>query len=102
MGEITLAHYVGLAVVLFFIGVLGVLSRKNALIVLMSIELMLNAVNLAFAAFARHWLQADGHVIVFFVISIAAVEAAIGLAILVGVFRIRETIDLDDLSALNE
>jgi NADH-quinone oxidoreductase subunit K len=102
VGEITLAHYVGLAVVLFFIGAIGVLSRKNALIVFMSIELMLNAVNLAFVAFARHWGRVDGHVIVFFVIAIAAVEAAVGLAILVEIFRIRETVDLDDMSALNE
>ncbi len=102
MGTITLGHYVGLAVVLFFIGACGVLARKNALIVFMSIELMLNAVNLAFAAFARHWLSVDGQVIVFFVIAIAAVEAAVGLAILVEIFRLRATVDLDDLSALNE
>ena len=102
MGEITLAHYVGLAVVLFFIGALGVLSRKNALIVFMSIELMLNAVNLAFAAFARRWAAMDAHAIVFFVIAIAAVEAAVGLAILVGIFRRRETVDLEDMSALSE
>ena len=102
MGAVTLSHYVGLAVVLFFIGALGVLSRKNALIVLMSIELQLNAVNLAFAAFARRWLEVDAHVIVIFVIAIAAVEAAIGLAILVGIFRRRQTVDLDDMTALNE
>ena len=102
MGTITLGHYVGLAVVLFFIGTLGVLSRKNALMVLMSIELMLNAVNLAFAAFARRWLQVDAHVVVIFVIAIAAIEAAIGLAILVGIFRNRQTVDLEDMTALNE
>ncbi|MBD3163007.1 MAG: NADH-quinone oxidoreductase subunit NuoK [Candidatus Eisenbacteria bacterium] len=102
MGEVTLGHYIGLSVVLFFIGALGVLSRKNALIVLMSIELMLNAANLAFAAFARRWGQVDGHVVVIFVIAIAAVEAAIGLAILVGIFRNRQTVDLDDMTALNE
>ncbi len=102
MGEITLAHYVGLAIVLFFIGGLGVLSRKNAIIAFISIELMLNAVNLAFVAFARYWLNAGGHVIVFFVIAIAAAEAAVGLAILVEIFRLRETVDLDDMSALNE
>lgn len=102
MGSITLGHYIGLAVVLFFIGTLGVLGRKNALIVFMSIELQLNAVNLAFAAFARAYLKMDAHVIVFFVIAVAAVEAAVGLAILVGIFRSRETVDLDDMTALNE
>ena len=99
---ITLGHYVGLAVVLFFIGTLGVLSRRNALIVFMSIELQLNAVNLAFAAFARAWLKMDAHVIIFFVIAIAAVEAAVGLAILVEVFRNRQTVDLDVMTSLNE
>ena len=102
MGEITLGHYLGLSIVLFFIGALGVLSRRNALIVLMSIELMLNAANLSFAAFARRWGEVDGHVIVVFVIAIAAVEAAIGLAILVGIFRNRQTVDLEDMTALNE
>jgi NADH-quinone oxidoreductase subunit K len=102
MGPVTLGHYVGLAIVLFFIGALGVLSRKNALIVLMSIELMLNAANLAFAAFARRWMEADAHVVVVFVIAIAAVEAAVGLAILVGIFRSRQTVDLDEMTALNE
>lgn len=102
MATITLTHYVGLAIVLFFIGALGVLSRKNALIVLMSIELMLNAANLAFAAFARRWMEVDAHVVVIFVIAIAAVEAAVGLAILVGIFRSRQTVDLDDMTALNE
>jgi NADH-quinone oxidoreductase subunit K len=102
MGAITLGHYVGLAIILFFVGALGVLSRKNALIVFMSIELMLNAVNLAFAAFARHWLGTDGHVIVFFVIAIAAVEAAVGLAILVEIYRLRQTVDLGEVSTLKE
>jgi NADH-quinone oxidoreductase subunit K len=102
MGTITLEHYVGLSVVLFFLGALGVLSRKNALIVLMSIELMLNAVNLAFVAFSRRWGSMDGHVVVIFVIAIAAVEAAVGLAILVEIFRHRKTMDLDDITALNE
>lgn len=102
MGAITLGHYVGLAIVLFFIGAWGVLSRRNALIVLMSIELQLNAANLALAAFARRWLEVDGHVIVIFVMAIAAVEAAIGLAILVGIYRNRQTVDLEDMTALNE
>jgi NADH-quinone oxidoreductase subunit K len=102
MSPIPLGHFVGLAIVLFFVGALGVLSRKNALIVFMSVELMLNAVNLAFAAFARHWRNADGHVIVFFVIAIAAVEAAVGLAILVEIHRLRRSVDLGDMSSLKE
>lgn len=100
--QITLGHYLGLAVVLFFIGTLGVLSRRNALIVFMSIELQLNAVNLALAAFARYWARVDAHVIVFFVIAIAAVEAAVGLAVLVGIFRARRTVDLDDMTVMKE
>ena len=102
MGTITLGHYIGLAVVLFFLGALGVLSRKNALIVFMSIELQLNAVNLALVAFARRWAAVEGHVIAFFVIAVAAVEAAVGLAILVGIFHARQTVDLDDMTTLNE
>ena len=99
---ITLGHYVALAVVLFFIGTLGVLSRRNALIVFMSIELQLNAVNLALAAFARYWMRAEAHVIVLFVIAIAAVEAAVGLAVLVGIFRSRRTVDLEDMTVMSE
>jgi len=102
LSTITLGHYVGLAVVLFFIGTLGVLSRRNALIVFMSIELQLNAVNLVLVSFARYWTRADAHVIVFFVIAIAAVEAAIGLAVLVGIFRARRTVDLDDITVMKE
>jgi len=99
---VSLGHFVALSIVLFFMGAVGVLSRKNALIVLMSIELMLNAANLAIAAFARYWLQADGQVIVFFVIAIAAVEAAIGLAILVEIFRLRRSVDLEAMSSMRE
>lgn len=102
MPPVTLGHFVALSIVLFFLGALGVLSRKNALIVLMSIELMLNAVNLAVAAFTRYWLHVDGHVIVFFVIAIAAVEAAVGLAILVEIFRLRRTVDLEGISSMRE
>ena len=102
MTPLTLGHYVGLSVVLFLIGTLGVLCRRNALIVFMSIELQLNAVNLAFAAFARFWLKSQAHAIVFFVIAIAAVEAAVGLAILVGIFRAKRTVDLADMTVLNE
>jgi NADH-quinone oxidoreductase subunit K len=102
MGEIGIGHYVSLSVVLFFIGSVGVLGRRNALTVLMSIELMLNAVNLALIAFSRQWGNHDGQMIAFFVIAVAAVEAAVGLAILVAIYRLRQTTNLDDLSTLNE
>ena len=102
MGEIGLNHFLGLSAVLFFVGVLGFLGRKNAITVFMSLELQLNAVNLALVAGARWWANLDGQITAFFVIAVAAVEAAVGLAILIAVNRTRETVDLDDLSALNE
>ena len=79
--------YIILSLILFSIGVVGVLIRRNAIIIFMCIELMLNAVNLSFVAFARYFNDANGQVIVFFVMAIAAAEAAIGLAIAVSVFR---------------
>ncbi len=102
MGEIGLAHYLGLAAVLFFTGGLGFLGRKNAVTVFMCLELQLNAVNLALVAAARFWGNLDGQVVAFFVIAVAAVEAAVGLAILIAVNRARASVSLDDLSALNE
>jgi NADH-quinone oxidoreductase subunit K len=102
MGEITLGHYLGLSVVLFFLGVLGFLTRRNAITVFMALELQLNAVNLALVAAARWWGNLDGQVVAFFVIAVAAVEAAVGLAILIAVNRTRDTVNLDDLSVLNE
>ena len=87
---------------IFFLCVLGFLGRRNALTVFMSLELMLNAVNLALVAGARWWGNLDGQVIAFFVIAVAAVEAAVGLAILIAVTRARNTVNLDDLSVLNE
>jgi NADH-quinone oxidoreductase subunit K len=102
MGGIDLGHYLGLSVVLFFIGTLGFLGRRNAIIVLMALEIQLNAVNLALVAAARYWGNLEGQVVAFFVIAVAAVEAAVGLAILIAVHRSRRTIDLDDLSTLSE
>jgi len=102
MGAIGLHHYLGLSVVLFFLGVLGFLGRRGAITVLMSLELQLNAVNLAFLAAARHWGNLDGQMVAFFVIAVAAVEAAVGLAILIAVYRSKGSADLDDLSMLNE
>jgi NADH-quinone oxidoreductase subunit K len=92
--------YVSLASVIFFIGVAGVLVRRNPLIMLMSIELMFNAANLLFIAFARSWLSNAGHIFAFLVITVAAAEAAIGLAIVVTVFRSQKNVDVDEVRAL--
>lgn len=86
-----------LALVLFVLGALGVLLRRNAILVFMSVELMLNAANLALVAFASHWGSLDGHLFVFFVITVAAAEVAVGLALIVTIFRTKNTIDIDEL-----
>jgi len=100
MSEIGVGHYITLSAVLFTIGVIGVLTRKNAIIVFMSIEIMLNAANLVFVAVARHLQSMDGQVIVFFVMTVAAAEAAVGLAIILASFRNRVTLNAEDLSSL--
>ena len=100
--EVTPQHYLALSAVLFGLGTLGVLVRRNALVVLMCIELMLNGGNLAVVAIARRHGDAYGHIIVFVVMAIAAAEAAVGLAIILGVFRSRQTIDLDELDLLRD
>ncbi|HUG01999.1 MAG TPA: NADH-quinone oxidoreductase subunit NuoK [Longimicrobiales bacterium] len=92
-------HSLILAAFLFVIGVAGVLVRRNAIIVFMCVELMLNAANLAFIAFSRT-LGVDGQVFVFFVISVAAAEAAVGLAIIISIFRLRESVDLERFNIL--
>jgi NADH-quinone oxidoreductase subunit K len=92
--------YLALSAVLFTLGAAGVLVRRNALIVFMSVELMLNSVNLAFVTFARQHLSIDGQVIVFFVLVVAAVEVVVGLALIVEIFRSRETVDIDDVDLL--
>ncbi|MFM7203965.1 MAG: NADH-quinone oxidoreductase subunit NuoK [Myxococcota bacterium] len=97
---VTLNHYLALSAILFSLGVAGVLTRRNAIIVLMCVELMLNAVNISFVAFARQWGQLDGHVTVFFVMAVAAAEAAIGLALVIALFRHKLTVDLDQANLL--
>jgi NADH-quinone oxidoreductase subunit K len=89
--------YVMLSMVLFVLGTMGVLLRRNAILVFMSVELMLNAANLALAAFARQWGQTDGHLFVFFVITVAASEVAVGLALIVAIFRSKRSINIDEL-----
>ena len=99
---LTLAHYLVLGAILFAISVVGIfLNRRNVIIVLMAIELMLLAVNLNFVAFSHFLGDAAGQVFVFFILTVAAAESAIGLAILVVLFRILETIDVEDLDELN-
>ena len=93
-------HYLILSFALFLIGTAGVLLRRNALIVLMAIELQLNGGNLALLAFARELRDQKGHVFAFLVIALAAAEAAVGLAILVGLFRSRESVNLDDATMM--
>ncbi|HUY40716.1 MAG TPA: NADH-quinone oxidoreductase subunit NuoK [Candidatus Dormibacteraeota bacterium] len=94
------SDYVALSAVMFFIGVAGVVVRRNPLVMLMSIELMFNAANLAFVAYARVWLNNAGHVFAFLVITVAAAEAAIALAIVVVTFRTSERVDVDDVRTL--
>ncbi len=90
----------GLSATIFAIGVAGVLLRRNILVMFMSIELMLNAVNLAFVILARRMGSMDGQVIVFFVMTVAAAEAAVGLAIIISIFRNRETVNADELNLM--
>lgn len=97
---VALANYVALSSVIFFIGAAGVVLRRNPLIMLMSIELMWNAANLLFLAFARAWLNNAGHIFAFLVITVAAAEAAIGLAIIVIVFRSRTNVDVDEIAVM--
>jgi NADH-quinone oxidoreductase subunit K len=89
-----------LSAVVFAIGVVGVLIRRNALVIFMAIELMLNAANLAFVAFASAMQSLDGQIFVFFVMTVAAAEVAVGLAIIVNLFRLRETVFVDEINLL--
>ena len=93
-------YFIILSAVLFTLGVIGVLVRRNALIVFMSIELMLNAANLALVAFAQARQSLGGQILVFFVITVAAAEVAVGLALLVAIFHSKRTTDIDEISTL--
>lgn len=93
-------YLIGLSALLFALGVIGVLARRNALIIFMSVELMLNAANLAFVTFARLRNQLDGQVIVFFVMVVAAAEVAVGLALIVTIFKTKKSTNVDDISAM--
>ena len=93
-------YYLALSAVLFGIGALGVLVRRNALVIFMSIELMLNAANVAFVAFSRQFGELDGQIMVLFVLTVAAAEVAVGLAMSVAIFRTRASINVDELNLL--
>ena len=100
LGPISINHYLFLSSILFSIGVMGVLLRRNFIVIFMSIELMLNSVNVLLAAFSRFNGNQDGQVFVFFILTVAAAESAIGLAILVVLFRNRSSIRVDELDTL--
>lgn len=89
-----------LSAAIFVIGVAGVLTRRNIIVMFMSVELMLNAVNLSFITLARSFASMEGQVIVFFVMTVAAAEAAVGLGIIISIFRNRETVNADDLQLM--
>ena len=97
---VPLNYYLVLSAVIFAIGVTGVIIRRNIIVILMSIELMLNAVNLTFIAFSRSLGSMDGQVIVFFVMTVAAAEAVVGLAIIISFFRHRQTLDPQEMQLL--
>jgi NADH-quinone oxidoreductase subunit K len=97
---VPVTYYVALSAILFTIGALGVLVRRNPLVIFMSIELMLNAGNLAMVAFTRTYVVLEGQIFVFFVMTVAAAEVAVGLALIVAIFRSRHSIDIDLMNSL--
>ena len=97
---IPLSYYLILSAALFTVGVIGVLFRRNAIVIFMSIELMLNAVNLSFVAISRYLDSLDGQIFVFFVMTVAAAEVAVGLAIIINLFRNKETINVDEINIM--
>ncbi len=97
---IPVGYYIALSAVLFTIGTLGVLIRRNPLVIFMSIELMLNAGNLALVAFTRIWNVLQGQIFVFFVMTVSAAEVAVGLALIVAIFRTKHSINIDEMNSL--
>ena len=94
------SYYIGLSAILFTIGALGVLIRRNAIIIFMSVELMLNAANLAFVSFARVFGSLSGQIFVFFIMAVAAAEVAVGLALIVAIFETKERIEIDQMNSM--
>jgi len=100
MGAITPTHYVLLSAALFMIGVFGVLTRRNIIVIFMSIELILNAVNINLMAFSNQWGNSNGQVFAIFVIAVAAAEAAVGLGIILAFYRNKETVNIDEMNVM--
>jgi NADH-quinone oxidoreductase subunit K len=100
MAPVPIAYYLVLAAILFSIGAASFLIKRNIVTIFMSIELMLNAVNLTFVAFAHMWHQVQGQIFVFFVMVVAAAEAAVGLAIIIAIFRTRQTLNVDQINLM--
>jgi NADH-quinone oxidoreductase subunit K len=94
------SYYIILSAILFTLGALGVLIRRNAIVIFMSVELMLNAANLAFVAFSQMFASLNGQIFVFFVMTVAAAEVAVGLALIVAIFRTKHSINVDEISSL--
>lgn len=97
---VSVDYYIILSAFLFILGALGVLIRRNALVIFMSVELMLNAANLALVAFSRMYLNLNGQIFVFFVMTVAAAEVAVGLALIVAIFKSKHSIDVDQMNSL--
>jgi NADH-quinone oxidoreductase subunit K len=95
-----ISYFLGISVILFSFGIVGVLIRRNAIVVFMSLELMFNAANLAFVTFATYFKNLDGQIFVFFVMTVAAAEVAVGLALMVAIFRSKHSIDIDQLNGM--
>jgi NADH-quinone oxidoreductase subunit K len=97
---VPVTYYLALSAVLFVLGALGVILRRNAIVIFMSLELMFNAANLVFVAFAAYYQILSGQLIVFFVMAVSATEVAVGLALLVAIFRAKQSVDVDQVSSL--
>jgi NADH-quinone oxidoreductase subunit K len=97
---VPLSYYLALSGILFAMGVLGVIIRRNAIVIFMSLEMMFNAANLAFITFASYYQSLSGQILVFFVITVAAAEVAVGLALMVAIFRSKHSIDVDQLNSM--
>lgn len=100
LNSVSIEHYLALSGLVFTIGVIGVLTRRNAIIIFMCIELMLNAVNLSLVAFSSYLGDAAGQIFVFFIMAVAAAEAAVGLAIVLALFRNKKTVNVDEINLL--
>jgi NADH-quinone oxidoreductase subunit K len=100
MSAVPISYYLVLSAILFTVGVIGVLIKRNPIVIFMCVELMLNAANLTFIALGRHFGQINGQMYVIFALAVAAAEVAVGLGIIVAIFRTKETIDIDEINLL--